>query len=147
MEREQIEGRRGVRGERAKGADGEGQRKKGMRKDRKRRRSRKVGGEEDIYIHISGVVIGRYRPLSALTRCDNVRNSYRMIKKISPLIYSQSWVGSCGSVPDLPRKVSAAERLRPLPGVNPAQRVGYDCAPPPPSVVGPGWVTIAQTYF
>ncbi len=40
-----------------------------------------------IYIYISG------GPLSALTCCVNVR-LLSMIKKISPLIYSQSWVGS-----------------------------------------------------
>ncbi len=40
-----------------------------------------------IYIYISG------GPLSALTRCVNVR-LLSAIKKISPLIYSQSWVGS-----------------------------------------------------
>ncbi len=32
-------------------------------------------------------------PLSALTRCVNAR-LLSAIKKISPLIYSQSWVGS-----------------------------------------------------
>ncbi len=41
----------------------------------------------DIYIYISG------GPLSALTCCVNVR-LLSAIKKISPLIYSQSWVGS-----------------------------------------------------
>ncbi len=40
-----------------------------------------------IYIYISG------GPLSALTCCVNVR-PLSAIKKISPLIYSQSWVGS-----------------------------------------------------
>ncbi len=40
-----------------------------------------------IYIYISG------GPLSALTCCVNVR-LLLAIKKISPLIYSQSWVGS-----------------------------------------------------
>ncbi len=40
-----------------------------------------------IYIYISG------GPLSALTCCVNVR-LLSPIKKISPLIYSQSWVGS-----------------------------------------------------
>ncbi len=40
-----------------------------------------------IYIHTSG------GPLSALTCCVNVR-LLSAIKKISPLIYSQSWVGS-----------------------------------------------------
>ncbi len=40
-----------------------------------------------IYIYISG------GPLSALTCCVNVR-LLSVIKKISPLIYSQSWVGS-----------------------------------------------------
>ncbi len=40
-----------------------------------------------IYIYISG------GPLSALTRCVNAR-LLSAIKKISPLIYSQSWVGS-----------------------------------------------------
>ncbi len=40
-----------------------------------------------IYIYISG------GPLSALTCCVNVR-LLSAIKKISPLIYSQSWVGS-----------------------------------------------------
>ncbi len=40
-----------------------------------------------IYIYISG------GPLSALTCCVNVR-VLSAIKKISPLIYSQSWVGS-----------------------------------------------------
>ncbi len=39
------------------------------------------------YIYISG------GPLSALTCCVNVR-LLSAIKKISPLIYSQSWVGS-----------------------------------------------------
>ncbi len=42
---------------------------------------------EVIYIYISG------GPLSALTCCVNVR-LLSAIKKISPLIYSQSWVGS-----------------------------------------------------
>ncbi len=42
-----------------------------------------------IYIYISG------GPLSALTCCVNVR-LLSAIKKISPLIYSQSWVGSWG---------------------------------------------------
>ncbi len=41
----------------------------------------------NIYIYISG------GPLSALTCCVNVR-LLSAIKKISPLIYSQSWVGS-----------------------------------------------------
>ncbi len=40
-----------------------------------------------IYIYISG------GPLSALTCCVNAR-LLSAIKKISPLIYSQSWVGS-----------------------------------------------------
>ncbi len=40
-----------------------------------------------IYIYISGGL------LSALTCCVNVR-LLSAIKKISPLIYSQSWVGS-----------------------------------------------------
>ncbi len=40
-----------------------------------------------IYIYISG------GPLSALTCCVNVR-LLSAIKKISPLIYPQSWVGS-----------------------------------------------------
>ncbi len=40
-----------------------------------------------INIYISG------GPLSALTCCVNVR-LLSAIKKISPLIYSQSWVGS-----------------------------------------------------
>ncbi len=40
-----------------------------------------------MYIFISG------GPLSALTCCVNVR-LLSAIKKISPLIYSQSWVGS-----------------------------------------------------
>ncbi len=40
-----------------------------------------------IYVYISG------GPLSALTCCVNVR-LLSAIKKISPLIYSQSWVGS-----------------------------------------------------
>ncbi len=40
-----------------------------------------------IYIYISG------GPLSTLTCCVNVR-LLSAIKKISPLIYSQSWVGS-----------------------------------------------------
>ncbi len=40
-----------------------------------------------LYIHISG------GPLSALTCCVNAR-LLSAIKKISPLIYSQSWVGS-----------------------------------------------------
>ncbi len=40
-----------------------------------------------IYIYFSG------GPLSALTCCVNVR-LLSAIKKISPLIYSQSWVGS-----------------------------------------------------
>ncbi len=40
-----------------------------------------------ICIYISG------GPLSALTCCVNVR-LLSAIKKISPLIYSQSWVGS-----------------------------------------------------
>ncbi len=40
-----------------------------------------------IYIYISG------GPLSALTCCVNMR-LLSAIKKISPLIYSQSWVGS-----------------------------------------------------
>ncbi len=40
-----------------------------------------------IYIYISG------GPLSALTCCVNVR-LLSAIKKISPLIYSQSWIGS-----------------------------------------------------
>ncbi len=40
-----------------------------------------------MYIYISG------GPLSALTCCVNVR-LLSAIKKISPLIYSQSWVGS-----------------------------------------------------
>ncbi len=40
-----------------------------------------------LYIYISG------GPLSALTRCVNAR-LLSAIKKISPLIYSQSWVGS-----------------------------------------------------
>ncbi len=40
-----------------------------------------------VYIYISG------GPLSALTCCVNVR-LLSAIKKISPLIYSQSWVGS-----------------------------------------------------
>ncbi len=40
-----------------------------------------------IYIYISG------GPLSALTCCVNVR-LLSAEKKISPLIYSQSWVGS-----------------------------------------------------
>ncbi len=40
-----------------------------------------------LYIYISG------GPLSALTCCVNVR-LLSAIKKISPLIYSQSWVGS-----------------------------------------------------
>ncbi len=39
------------------------------------------------YINISG------GPLSALTCCVNVR-LLSAIKKISPLIYSQNWVGS-----------------------------------------------------
>ncbi len=42
---------------------------------------------DNIYIYISG------GPLSALTCCVNVR-LLSAIKKISPLIYSQSWVGS-----------------------------------------------------
>ncbi len=42
---------------------------------------------KNIYIYISG------GPLSALTCCVNVR-LLSAIKKISPLIYSQSWVGS-----------------------------------------------------
>ncbi len=41
----------------------------------------------DICIYISG------GPLSALTCCVNV-SLLSAIKKISPLIYSQSWVGS-----------------------------------------------------
>ncbi len=41
----------------------------------------------NLYIYISG------GPLSALTCCVNVR-LLSAIKKISPLIYSQSWVGS-----------------------------------------------------
>ncbi len=40
-----------------------------------------------VYIYISG------GPLSALKCCVNVR-LLSAIKKISPLIYSQSWVGS-----------------------------------------------------
>ncbi len=40
-----------------------------------------------IYIYISG------GPLSALTCCVNVR-LLSALKKISPLIYSQNWVGS-----------------------------------------------------
>ncbi len=40
-----------------------------------------------IYIYISG------GPLSALTCCVNAR-LLSAIKKITPLIYSQSWVGS-----------------------------------------------------
>ncbi len=40
-----------------------------------------------LYIYISG------GPLSALTCCVNAR-LLSAIKKISPLIYSQSWVGS-----------------------------------------------------
>ncbi len=40
-----------------------------------------------VYIYISG------GPLSALTCCVNVR-LLSGDKKISPLIYSQSWVGS-----------------------------------------------------
>ncbi len=40
-----------------------------------------------IYVKTSG------GPLSALTCCVNVR-LLSAIKKISPLIYSQSWVGS-----------------------------------------------------
>ncbi len=40
-----------------------------------------------MYVYISG------GPLSALTRCVNAR-LLSAIKKISPLIYSQSWVGS-----------------------------------------------------
>ncbi len=40
-----------------------------------------------VYIYISG------GPLSALTCCVNAR-LLSAIKKISPLIYSQSWVGS-----------------------------------------------------
>ncbi len=43
--------------------------------------------KKNIYIYISG------GPLSALTCCVNVR-LLSAIKKISPLIYSQSWVGS-----------------------------------------------------
>ncbi len=43
-----------------------------------------------IYIYISG------GPLSALTCCVNVR-LLSAIKQISPLIYSQSWVGA-GSI-------------------------------------------------
>ncbi len=43
--------------------------------------------QEYIYIYISG------GPLSALTCCVNAR-LLSAIKKISPLIYSQSWVGS-----------------------------------------------------
>ncbi len=42
---------------------------------------------QKIYILISG------GPLSALTCCVNAR-LLSAIKKISPLIYSQSWVGS-----------------------------------------------------
>ncbi len=45
------------------------------------------GVEIYIYIYISG------GPLSALTCCVNAR-LLSAIKKISPLIYSQSWVGS-----------------------------------------------------
>ncbi len=41
----------------------------------------------NVCIYISG------GPLSALTCCVNVR-LLSAIKKISPLIYSQSWVGS-----------------------------------------------------
>ncbi len=40
-----------------------------------------------VYMYISG------GPLSALTCCVNAR-LLSAIKKISPLIYSQSWVGS-----------------------------------------------------
>ncbi len=42
--------------------------------------------KKNIYIYSGG-------PLSALTCCVNVR-LLSAIKKISPLIYSQSWVGS-----------------------------------------------------
>ncbi len=38
-------------------------------------------------------IISSGGPLSALTRCVNAR-LLSAIKKISPLIYSQSWVGS-----------------------------------------------------
>ncbi len=44
----------------------------------------------NIYIYIYIIVVG---PLSALTCCVNAR-LLSAIKKISPLIYSQSWVGS-----------------------------------------------------
>ncbi len=43
--------------------------------------------EENVCVYISG------GPLSELTCCVNVR-LLSAIKKISPLIYSQSWVGS-----------------------------------------------------
>ncbi len=46
-----------------------------------------IYAEHCIYIYISG------GPLSALTCCVNAR-LLSAIKKISPLIYSQSWVGS-----------------------------------------------------
>ncbi len=45
------------------------------------------GRHINVYVLISG------GPLSALTCCVNVR-LLSAIKKISPLIYSQSWVGS-----------------------------------------------------
>ncbi len=50
-------------------------------------RSPRGKNKKCIYIYISG------GPLSALTCCVNVR-LLSAIKKISPLIYSQSWVGS-----------------------------------------------------
>ncbi len=46
-----------------------------------------IFNENVIIIYISG------GPLSALTCCVNAR-LLSAIKKISPLIYSQSWVGS-----------------------------------------------------
>ncbi len=46
-----------------------------------------------IYIHTYIYIYTSGGPLSALTCCVNAR-LLSAIKKISPLIYSQSWVGS-----------------------------------------------------
>ncbi len=59
----------------------------------------RVGGREESEHPIAGgktvflLIINSGGPLSALTCCVNAR-LLSAIKKISPLIYSQSWVGS-----------------------------------------------------
>ncbi len=50
-----------------------------------------IHGKQVIYLYIYIYISGG--PLSALTCCVNAR-LLSAIKKISPLIYSQNWVGS-----------------------------------------------------